>query len=111
MLTVMFQVSAADSGAVMQALAPIMTKVINFNMEAKSDEVKRKIRKVAPRGSRVERLVQEALQDGPSGTGPIAAHLEANGFKASSASPALSHLKRRGVVAWNPTEAQWSLVS
>lgn len=114
MLIVMFEVSAADSGAVMTALAPIMGRVVNFSMEAKADPMPppRKPRRGGPRGSKVTRLVLAKLETGPAVPyDAIRGVLKAEGWSGNSASPVLSKLRKDGQVTFNSTDDTWSLVN
>lgn len=111
MLTVMFQVAAADSGAVMEALAPIMCKVTDFSMEGTKDGATKRRVKRSPRGSKVKAIILEKLKEGPAGTLALGEALAAQGYKANSASPATSMLKREGKISWDHMRAQWSLAA
>lgn len=90
-MTVMFEVAAKNSGEIMQALAPCMTVLENFTMEAKQEvKPKRKNGRV----SKLEPLLIRRLEQGPATEAELARLLEANDFSATSISPIKSKWRK-----------------
>ena len=108
-----FSFEGEPSTDLMTAIGLLMPLVTNFRMEECARPVKAP-RVGAPRhpsmrGSRVNELIKEKLGAGPLGTHEVGSMLEAAGWRASSASPALSALKRQGAVVWDNVNGKWRL--
>lgn len=98
-MTVMFEVDAADSGKVMQALAPHMGVLQNFSMEGRGGP--RPKRHCVKRGSKVEDTIIACLTkaaENRASVGTLGEALAAAGMSSTSASPGVTGLERKGKV-------------